>query len=182
MSRRMNWLGLTTHSDEGKCVQDFGGETWKDRWLGRPRNRWKYNIKIGLREIGWETWTEFFWLNEGTCGNCFWSQKWTFGLNKVQEISWLCEEQLALRRTVLQWRYKWASTCMWWWKSEVVLKHLHQLFVYRTETAAGVLQAVNCRSAGHQRWTRRESATISRKEDCLWSADEWAHAGSPGSV
>ena len=30
-------------------------------------------LKLAL-EIGWETWTEFFWLNEGTCGNCFWSQ------------------------------------------------------------------------------------------------------------
>jgi hypothetical protein len=28
--------------------------------------RWKYNIKIGLRKIGWETWTELIWLNEGT--------------------------------------------------------------------------------------------------------------------
>jgi hypothetical protein len=30
------------------------GKTEGKRLLGRSRRRWDYNIKIGLREIGWE--------------------------------------------------------------------------------------------------------------------------------
>jgi hypothetical protein len=36
-------------------------KTWK-RALGRPRHRWEDNIRIGLREIGWEVWTGSIWL------------------------------------------------------------------------------------------------------------------------
>jgi hypothetical protein len=32
------------------------------RPLGRPRRRRKYNIKIDLQQIGWETWNGFVWL------------------------------------------------------------------------------------------------------------------------
>jgi hypothetical protein len=28
------------------------------RQLGRPRRRWKNNIKVDLREIGWGAWSE----------------------------------------------------------------------------------------------------------------------------
>jgi len=37
---------------EERCVQDFGGETWERRPLGRPRRRWKDNIKMDLQEVG----------------------------------------------------------------------------------------------------------------------------------
>jgi hypothetical protein len=38
------------------------------RPLGRPRRRWKDNIKMDLKELGWEAWTGLIWLRIGTCG------------------------------------------------------------------------------------------------------------------
>jgi hypothetical protein len=39
--------------EEG-CVEGFGGRPEGRRPLGRPRHRWKDNIKIGLQEVGWD--------------------------------------------------------------------------------------------------------------------------------
>jgi hypothetical protein len=39
------------------------------RPLGRPRRRWKHNIKMDLREVGWGgAWTGSIWLRIGTGG------------------------------------------------------------------------------------------------------------------
>jgi hypothetical protein len=38
------------------------------RQLGRPRRRWEDNIKMDLREAGWEAWTGLIWLRIGTGG------------------------------------------------------------------------------------------------------------------
>jgi hypothetical protein len=35
-----------------RCLQGFGWRTEGKRLLERPRPRWKYNIKLDLREIG----------------------------------------------------------------------------------------------------------------------------------
>jgi hypothetical protein len=32
----------------------------------RPTHRWVDNIKMHLREIGWDAWTELIWLRIGT--------------------------------------------------------------------------------------------------------------------
>jgi hypothetical protein len=36
------------------------------RPLGRPRRRWKENMKLDLREIGFGVWIGFIWLRIGT--------------------------------------------------------------------------------------------------------------------
>ena len=33
-------------------VQGFSGKTWGNEPLGRPRRRWKNNIKMDLQEVG----------------------------------------------------------------------------------------------------------------------------------
>jgi hypothetical protein len=38
------------------------------RPLGRPRYRWKINIKMDLREIDEVVWTGLIWFGTGTCG------------------------------------------------------------------------------------------------------------------
>jgi hypothetical protein len=40
------------------------------RPLGRPRHRWVDNIKMDLREIGWDgmVWTGSIWFRIGTSG------------------------------------------------------------------------------------------------------------------
>jgi hypothetical protein len=36
--------------------------------LGRPRRRWKDNIKMDLQKVGWWVWTGSRWLRIGTGG------------------------------------------------------------------------------------------------------------------
>jgi hypothetical protein len=52
-SRRMRWAGHVTRMGETRnCI--LVGKPEGKRLLGRPRRRWVDNIKIGLREIGWD--------------------------------------------------------------------------------------------------------------------------------
>jgi hypothetical protein len=46
------------------------GKPKEKRPIGRPRRRWVDNIKIDLREIGWDgmVWTGSIWLRIGTSG------------------------------------------------------------------------------------------------------------------
>jgi hypothetical protein len=46
------------------------GKREERRPLGRPRRRWKDNIKMYLRQIGWEAWTESIRIKTGTGGVC----------------------------------------------------------------------------------------------------------------
>ena len=34
----------------------------KNILLGRPRSRWKNNIKMNLKKVGWGEWTGLMWL------------------------------------------------------------------------------------------------------------------------
>jgi hypothetical protein len=36
--------------------------------LGKPKRRWKVNIKMDLQEVGWGTLTGLIWLKIGTGG------------------------------------------------------------------------------------------------------------------
>jgi hypothetical protein len=54
-SRRMRWAGRVARI--GKKMNAYRvlvGKPKEKRPLGRPRRRWKDNIKIELREIGWD--------------------------------------------------------------------------------------------------------------------------------
>jgi len=44
------------------------GKLVRNRTFGRPRDRWKDNIKMVLKEKGWKTWTEFIWFGTGMSG------------------------------------------------------------------------------------------------------------------
>ena len=44
------------------------GKPEGDRPLGRPRRRWKDNIKKDLQEVGCGVWTGWIWLRIGTGG------------------------------------------------------------------------------------------------------------------
>jgi hypothetical protein len=52
-SRRMRWAGHVARMGEGRGVyRILVGRPESKRPLGRPRRRWKDNIKMDLREIG----------------------------------------------------------------------------------------------------------------------------------
>jgi hypothetical protein len=54
-SRRMRWAGHVTRTGETRNVYTIlVGKPEGKRPLGRPRRRWVDNIKMDLREIGWD--------------------------------------------------------------------------------------------------------------------------------
>jgi hypothetical protein len=54
-SRRMRWAGHVTRMGENRnAYRILVGKPEGRRPLGRPRHRWVDNIKIDLREIGWD--------------------------------------------------------------------------------------------------------------------------------
>jgi hypothetical protein len=44
----------STYWGEERCIQGFGGKICGKRPFGRPRRRWKDNIKIYIQEVGCE--------------------------------------------------------------------------------------------------------------------------------
>jgi hypothetical protein len=53
-SRRMRWAGHVARMGEGRNLcRVLVGKPEGKRPLERPRRRWKYGIKMELREIGW---------------------------------------------------------------------------------------------------------------------------------
>jgi transcription termination factor 2 len=54
-SRRMRWAGHVARMGEGRGVyRVLGGSPEGKSLLGRPRRRWKDNIKLDIREIGFD--------------------------------------------------------------------------------------------------------------------------------
>jgi hypothetical protein len=68
-SRRMRWAGHEAHTDEMRneyriLVRKPEGK----RSVIRPNSRWEDNIRMDLREIGWECVDRCIWLRIGTSG------------------------------------------------------------------------------------------------------------------
>jgi hypothetical protein len=60
-----------TYGVEEKCLESFGGETWRRRPLGRPRHRWQGTMKMDIREIGWDSGeTDSYGLGPGQVVGC----------------------------------------------------------------------------------------------------------------
>jgi hypothetical protein len=54
-SRRMRWAGhVALMGEKRNAYRILVGKPEGKRPLGRPRSRWVGNIKIDLREIGWD--------------------------------------------------------------------------------------------------------------------------------
>jgi hypothetical protein len=54
-SRRLRWAGHVARMGEMRNAYRMSvGKPERKRPLGRPRRRWVDNIKIDLREIGWD--------------------------------------------------------------------------------------------------------------------------------
>jgi hypothetical protein len=54
MSRRMTGRKCSTNEAKRNACRILVGKPEAKRPLGRPRRRWVDNIKIDLREIGWD--------------------------------------------------------------------------------------------------------------------------------
>jgi hypothetical protein len=42
------------HGKDEKCIQIFGQKNLRKKTLGRLRRRWLDDIRMTLREVGWE--------------------------------------------------------------------------------------------------------------------------------
>jgi hypothetical protein len=69
-SRKMRWAGhVARMGDRRGAYRVLVGRPEGRRPLGRPRRRWKDNIKMDLQQVGWGAWTGLIWLKIGTgCG------------------------------------------------------------------------------------------------------------------
>jgi hypothetical protein len=67
-SRMMGWAGHVARMGEKRnAYRILVGNPEGKRPLGRPRRRWVDNIKMDLREIGWDD-GDWNWLRIGTSG------------------------------------------------------------------------------------------------------------------
>ena len=60
-TKRMRWAGHVAFMEKGRGVHRFlVGNPWGKRPIGRPRRRWKDNIKMDLQEVrgGCRDWME----------------------------------------------------------------------------------------------------------------------------
>jgi hypothetical protein len=57
----------STNGEKRNAYRVFVGKPEGKRPLGRPRRRWVDNIKMDLREIGWDgrAWIGVIWLKTG---------------------------------------------------------------------------------------------------------------------
>jgi hypothetical protein len=54
-SRRMSWAGhIARMGEKSNAYRILVGKPDGKRPLGRPRRKWVKNIKLDLREIGWD--------------------------------------------------------------------------------------------------------------------------------
>jgi hypothetical protein len=70
-SRRMRCVGhVARMAEKRNAYSILVGKPEGKRPLGRPRRRWVDNIKMDLREIGWNGvyWIGWIWLRIGTSG------------------------------------------------------------------------------------------------------------------
>jgi hypothetical protein len=71
-SRRMRWAGnVARKGGKRNAYRILVGNPEGKRPLGRPKRRWVDNIKMDLREIGWDggmVWIGLIWLRIGTGG------------------------------------------------------------------------------------------------------------------
>jgi hypothetical protein len=73
-SRRMRWAGHVTQMGEKRnAYRILLRQPEGKRPPGRPRRRWMDNIKMDLREIGWDGmgWIGLFWLRIGINAGLF---------------------------------------------------------------------------------------------------------------
>jgi hypothetical protein len=53
INSRMGWACGTLRRKE-RCMQDFGMKNLRELPLVRPRRTWKGDIKVDLKETGWD--------------------------------------------------------------------------------------------------------------------------------
>jgi hypothetical protein len=65
----MGWA-CSTNGGEEDCIWDIGGKARRKETTGKTRHRWVVNIKMNLREKGWDgvVWIGLIWLRIGTRG------------------------------------------------------------------------------------------------------------------
>jgi hypothetical protein len=68
-SRRIRWVGHVARMEEERVVYGvLVGIPEGKKPLGRPRHRWKDNIRMDLQEVGCGVWTGLGWLRIETVG------------------------------------------------------------------------------------------------------------------
>jgi hypothetical protein len=70
--KRMRWAGHVARNGKTRnAYRILVRKPERKRPLGRPRRKWVDNIKMDLREIGWDEWTGSISVRIGTSGGLF---------------------------------------------------------------------------------------------------------------
>jgi hypothetical protein len=87
-SRRVSWAGHVACTGEMKNAYNILiGKSEGKRPLERPIHIWENNIRMDLKEIGWEVVDWMHWLRTGTSDGLLRIWYWTFGYHKMWGIS-----------------------------------------------------------------------------------------------
>jgi len=64
-SNQEEWVGgvFIIYGEKKVAYRILMEKTERKRPLGRPRLRWEDNIKMDIKEVGWEAWTGLIWLS-----------------------------------------------------------------------------------------------------------------------
>jgi hypothetical protein len=84
----------STNGAERNAYRILVGNPEEKRPLGRPRRRWVDNIKINLREIGWDGRVGSIWLRmEPVEGSCERGNEPSGSINRWEFLEWLHNRQ-----------------------------------------------------------------------------------------
>ena len=94
-SNKKEWDRRSMWHACGRREGQTQGLVWRPegkRPLGRPRCRWKDDIRMDHQEKKWGAWSAFTWLRIRTGGDLLWMRQWNFGFHKMRRISCLAAE------------------------------------------------------------------------------------------
>jgi hypothetical protein len=84
--------GIYDEWESSEIYTTYCSENVEERPLGRPRNTWGDNIKMHLKDVGWDG-VDWIHMTCGTNdGRFFHAWIWTFRFHKRQWISWVSEQ------------------------------------------------------------------------------------------
>ena len=101
-SRRMRWAGHVARMGERRVVyRVLVGKPKGKRPLGRPRRRWKDNIKMDLQEVGGGCWDWMELAQDRDRSRAHVSTMRNLRVPKMRGISWLAAEPVSFSRKTL---------------------------------------------------------------------------------
>jgi hypothetical protein len=99
-SRRMRWARHVARRRGRNAYRVLVGTPVGKRLLWRTRRRWEDNIKIDLKEMGWECVDRIYLAQARGKWRLFRTWQWTFGYHTMRGICWLAGKLSVFKETL----------------------------------------------------------------------------------